>query len=147
RARAFLIEPADLGVAQEEDAPQDELGNALRMRFGVRERERAAPRSAEHLPLLDAEVDAQALDVGDQILRRVLVERRLGRAASAAALVEEGDAVAPGIEEAPRERLDSASRSAMQKDRRLAVRTSHFLVIEVVARGDLEPACLVGLDL
>ena len=62
-----LVEPVDLLLAQEEDAAQHQLGDALGVRLRVGERERAAPRAAEDLPALDAEVRAERLDVGDQM--------------------------------------------------------------------------------
>ena len=49
-ARALLIKPANLLRATQEDSAQDELAHALRVRLGVSQRERAAPRAAEDLP-------------------------------------------------------------------------------------------------
>ena len=74
-ARAVLVEPVDLALAQQEDAAQHQLGHALGVRLRVGERERAAPRAAEHLPALDAEVLAQPLDVGDEVPGGVVLER------------------------------------------------------------------------
>ena len=119
-ARAPLVEPVDLPLADEEDPAQHQLGHALRVRLGVGERQRAAPRAAEDLPPLDAEVLAQRLDVGDQVPRRVVDERRVRRALAAAALVEEHDAVRRGIEEAPVARLGAEAGAAVQEDDGLA---------------------------
>src|SRR6185369_8016240 len=58
-ARALLVEPVDLALAQQEDAAQHELGDAVGMLLRVRERERRAPRAAEDLPLRDGEVRAE----------------------------------------------------------------------------------------
>jgi len=45
------------------------------------------------LPLLDGEVLAQRFDVADEMPGRVVLERRRRRALSAAALIEEHDAI------------------------------------------------------
>ena len=42
-AAGVLIEPVDLPLAQEEDAPQDQLGNAIRVCLRLGQRERGAP--------------------------------------------------------------------------------------------------------
>ena len=102
-ARAVLIEPIELLAAQQEDAAQHELADRARMRLGVRERQRAAPRPAEHEPALDREVLAQALHVGDEVPGRVRFERRV-RAAAAGS------------------RADRTPRSGSPRDRRSAAR-------------------------
>src|SRR5205814_9495033 len=58
-AGAFLIEPFDFLRPAEKDAAEHQLGHPIGVLLGVSERQRAAPRSAEHLPLVDAEVLAQ----------------------------------------------------------------------------------------
>ena len=92
----MLIEPANLRVAQQEDPAQHELGDALRMRLGIRERERRAPRSAEHLPAGDGQMVAQPFDVGDEVPCGVGVERGVGLTLAAASLIEVDDAVPLG---------------------------------------------------
>ena len=143
---AVLVEPVELPAAQQEDAAQHELGHALRVRLGVGERERRAPRAAEHLPALDAEVLAQRLDVGDEVPGRVVVEARVRRALAAAALVEQHDAVARRIEEAAHLRVGPAARPAVQEHRRLAVRVAALLEVELVDVGDAQKARAVRFD-
>jgi hypothetical protein len=69
----------------------------------------------------------QRLDVIDQVLRRDRgqVDVRLARqraAAPAAPLVEEGHAIAVGVEVSAPPRLRTRTRAAVQHDRRLAAR-------------------------
>ena len=52
---------------------------------------------APHLPLVDAELNAEALDIGDEVPRRVVVERRVRGRLAAAALVKTDDAVPGGV--------------------------------------------------
>jgi hypothetical protein len=63
-----------------------ELGDALRMRDGVRERQCAAPAAAEDLPPLDAQHAAHLLEVGDEVPRRVLLQLGKWGGVAAAAL-------------------------------------------------------------
>ena len=143
--RAALVEPEELAAAQEEDAAQHHLGDPLRVLLGVGQRERRSPAAAEHLPPVDAQVRSYALDVGDQVPRRVLSDLRVGPALAAAALVEQDDAVALGIEEAPVARVGAVARPAVQKDHRLAARVAAHLPVDAVEVGHLEEAGVVRL--
>ena len=40
---AMLVEPTNLGITQQENTSEHDFGDAFRMRFGVGEREGAAP--------------------------------------------------------------------------------------------------------
>ena len=131
---AALVEPVDLLLAEEEDAAEDEFGDAIGMSFGIGERESGAPGSAEHLPALDAEVLADFLDVGDQVPGGVRFERRVGRALAAAALVEVHDAVLFGVEEAALFGIGAAAGTAVQKNHRLAGGIAAFLEVDLVDR-------------
>jgi len=81
------------------------------MGLGVGERQRRAPRAAEHQPLFDVRFGAQPLDVGDQIPGRVRLQRRERRRAAAAALIEQRDVVTFGIEQSTVIGRDSAAGS------------------------------------
>ena len=116
------------------------------MRLRVGEGERAAPAPAEHQPALDAEVLAQPLDVGHEVPGRVLAQLGVRRALAAAALVEEHDAPARGIEVAAVVGLDAAARAAVQEDGLPARGVADLLVVERVERRDLEEAALERLD-
>src|SRR5205085_10174799 len=100
RARALLIEPANLFRPAQEDAAQNERAHARGMRLGVGERKRTAPRAAEHLPTLDLQMLAQPLDVLYEMPRRILFEARVRRALARTALINKHDAVSLWIEEA-----------------------------------------------
>ena len=126
---ALLVEPEELAAPQEEDPAQHQRRDALRVGLCVREREGAPPAPAEHGPGVDAEVLAEALDVGDQVPGRVLAQLGVRRALATAPLVEEHDAPALRIEVTPVERVDASARSAVQEHERLAVgRTALFVV-------------------
>ena len=56
-----------LGLPKGEDSAQHQLGDTLGMGLRVGQGEGAAPGAAEHLPAIDAEVGAQALDVLNQM--------------------------------------------------------------------------------
>jgi hypothetical protein len=137
---AFLVEPLELAAAQREDAAQDHLADAIGVLLRVRERERAAPRAAEHLPALDAEVLAQRFHVGDQVPGGVVFERRMRSAATAAALVEEHDPVARGIPEASLGGRGAAARAAMHEQRGLAGGVAVLLEVDLVRRVDCQAA-------
>ena len=145
-ARAPLIEPVDLLAAQQENAAQHELADRARMRLGVGERESAAPRAAEHEPAVDIETAAQSLHVGDQIPGRVGLERRVRPTTPRAALIEDHDPIAVGIEEAPRVHVAAAAGTAVHEQRRLAARVARLLVIDLVPRANLHEARVERLD-
>ncbi len=65
---------------------------ALRVRLGIGERQRRAPRAAEHQPAVDAAGAAQPFEVGDEVRRGVVGELGERRRAPGAALVEQHDA-------------------------------------------------------
>jgi hypothetical protein len=94
------VEPVDFLLSEEEDAAEDEFGHAIGMSLGVRGGERRAAGSAENLPVLDAEVLSDFLDLGDEVPGGIGFERRVGRALATAALVEVHDEVFFGVEEA-----------------------------------------------
>ncbi len=116
------------------------------VRLGVGERERAAPRAAEDVPRVDAELLAYLLDVLDQVPGRVPLQLRVRRALPRAALVEEDDAVGRRVEVAPVVGDDAAARAAVQEDDGLPLGVAGLLVIDVVDGRDLKPPCVVGFD-
>eukprot|EP00966_Prymnesium_polylepis_P236399 5466765-Prymnesium_polylepis.2 len=80
RAAVLAKQPPRLARAHEADGAQHERADALRVCGRVRERQRHAPAAAEDdLPLRDAEVRPEALDVGDEVRRVVVLEATLGR--------------------------------------------------------------------
>ena len=120
-AQRVLVEPFELGAAQQEDAAQHQFGDALGVALRVGQRQRRAPGAAEHQPALDPQMRAQRLDVGDQVPGGVLAQLGVRAARAAAALIEQHDAVAPRIEEAPHAGIGAAARAAVQEHHRLAV--------------------------
>src|SRR5215831_9234992 len=96
--RAVLVEPIDLLLAEEENAAQNELRNAVWMGLGISQGESGTPRTAKNQPTLNGEVLADLFDVGYEIPRGVFVQGSVGRALAAAALVEVDDAVLCGVE-------------------------------------------------
>src|SRR5262249_42128404 len=131
-AGAFLVEPIDLPLAEQEDAAKYQLAHALRMSFRVREGERRAPRAAEDEPALDVEELAQPLHVLDEVPRRVVDERCMRAAPPAATLIEKHYTIAFRIEEASRARIAAGSGSAVHEDRGLAFRVAVFFVVDLV---------------
>src|SRR6202050_2345872 len=114
-AGAMLIEPTNLGVAQQKDSAQHQLGHPIRVCFGVGQRERAAPRPAEYQPALEAQMLAKPFDIRNQVPGRVLDEAGAGTAAAAATLIEYDDAVVLRIKELPRTLVGPGAGSAVQK--------------------------------
>ena len=133
---ALLIEPFDLFRPAEKDSAQDKFGRAIGMLLGVSKRQSAAPRPAKYLPLLDAEMFAQLLNIGDQIPRCVFFDRSMRRALARASLIEEHNAISRRIVKLPIFRCDSATWTTVQKHDRLAVRVSALFVINLVKVRD-----------
>src|SRR6201999_4104864 len=99
--------------------------------------------SAEHQPALDAEVLAQALDVGHQMPGRVLDQAGARPAAAAAALIEYHDAVVVRIEELAGALVGTRAGTAMQEQRGLARGIAALFVVDLVHVRDTQIALLV----
>ena len=140
------VEPIELPRAHQEDAAQHELGDPRRMGLRVGERQRRTPRTAEQLPALDAEVEAQCLHVLDEVPGGVVDQACMGAALAAAALVEQHDAVACRVEEPSLARIGAAARATVQEHHRLAGRVAALFPIDLVQIGDAQPAAAVGFD-
>ncbi len=140
-------EPVELGGAREKDAAQHEPEATLRMRLGIRERQRRAPRTAEEQPALDAEMPAQPLEVGHEMRRGVGHDLAAWRRAPRAALVEEHDAPERRVEIAAMMRQAAAAGTAVQEHERHAVRVAAGFPIQRVQRVDCDPARRVRVDL
>lgn len=141
RARALgAEEPVEVGLPGEEAAAQDCAQAAVGVGAAPGHRERRPPRTAEHQPALDPKVQAQALDVLDQLAGGVGVAAATWRAASAAALVEEDDVKAGGVEELAMARAAAAARPTMKKQHGQTVGIAAALEVEAVAVADVEQA-------
>src|SRR5450631_4258634 len=132
---AVLIEPAYLGIPEQENTAQNDLADPLRIGLGVGKPKRAAPRPSEHQPALDAQMLAQAFDVGHEVPGGVLDQAGARAAAAAAPLIEYDDAVVLGIEELPGSPVGAGSRSAVQKNRRFAGGVAALFVIDLMQFG------------
>ena len=113
----------------------------------VGERQRAAPRAAEQQPALDAEMGAQLLHVGDEVIGRVVLQVAERHRAAAAALVEHDDAIELRVEEAAMHGRRAGARPAMQEDDRHALGIAALLPIDRVTPVDRQHAAGVGRDL
>ena len=132
--------PVEIDLAAQPDAAQDQRTTCLRMSGRVRQRERRAPRAAEHDPAIDVQMAAQGFDVAHQMLRRVLVHARCRRRTPGAALIEQHDPIDRGIEEPPMRRIAAGARSSMQEHRRATGRVAAQLVDEPMSAGNFEHA-------
>ena len=139
--------PLDLLRCAEEDRAQHEPQHAVGVCLRVGERERRAPRAADEEPTLDAEMLADALEVGDEMRRRVGLEREVRMAAAASALIEQHRPEAIGIEQRAVEMLRAAARSPVQEQRRDAVGAADLLDVDPMAIADVEHARIVGAQL
>jgi hypothetical protein len=138
-------------VATSRHAKQNNLSDAIRKPFRISERERAAPRSAEHQPSLDAQMLAQSFDIRDEVrsvvAREVHLRRtRVRRAPSAIALIEQSNPICRWIEQPAMPLRTSRSRTAMQHNGRLAARIPARLPVHAIPVTDVEHPLLVRLD-
>ena len=146
QARTALVEPVDLPLPAGEDAAQDHRRDTFGMRLGVGERQRRTPGAAEQQPGFRADHLAQLFEIGNEVPRGVRLQAAMRRRPAGAALVEEEDLVARGIEQPPVVRPRAAARPAVQEHRGLPLGIAAELPVEFVPVTDIEPAGLVGLD-
>src|SRR5437764_12851103 len=102
------------------------------MSLGISQRKCAAPRTAEYLPLVDAEVLAQFLDITDEIPGGVLFDRCMRRALPRTTLIEQHDAIGVWIVKLTILRRNTSARTAVQKHDRLAGRIAALLGIDLM---------------
>jgi hypothetical protein len=114
----------------EKDPAHHQRRDPFGIGFGIGQRQRRPPGTAEHQPALDPELLTNQFHVRDQIPGGIGHERGMRRRAPAAALIEQHRPIALGIEETAMRRLAPRARPAMQKDRRNPIGTSAFLDIE-----------------
>ena len=93
-----MQEPVDLGPRAKKNPAHHQTCHPLWMRNGVRKGKRASPGSAEQQPFFDPEMDAKRLDVGNQVLGRVLRGFAMRGRTATAALVEQHAVKPVGIE-------------------------------------------------
>ncbi len=130
-------------LAQGKDAAQHHFTDALRVGLRIGERQRRSPGAAEHQPLLDAGHFAQPLDIGHQMPGGVVVQTGVRTGAATAALIEQQNLVALGIEQLAMMRRDAAARPAMNEDRRFPVRVAAQLPVDPVAIPSVQPTAVV----
>ena len=139
-ARPVLVEPAQFPAGQQEDAPQHQSRDTLRMGGSVGEGEGRAPGSAEHGPALHTRLDPQALDILDQGPGGIVLETGVGTGEAATPLVEQRHPPAGRVEEPPHGGVDGPPRPAVQDDAGLPVRGPALLVIDLVPAVGGDPA-------
>src|SRR4051812_36106046 len=116
------------------------------MLLRISEGERRAPRSAEDLPSIDAEVRAQRFHVPNEIPCRVLFEVRVGDAPSATSLIEENDSIATRIKEAALSRVCAAAGPSVYEHGGLAIRVARLFVVDRMGLRYLERALIIRFD-
>lgn len=146
-AGAFLVEPAELVRAAQEDAAQDQCLDPLGMGLRVGQRQGRPPGAAEQHPALDAQVLADALHVLHQVPGGVVLQAGVRRGAPAAALVEGDDAVQGRVEVAPAGRIAAGPRPAVDEHHRQPVRRAALVDVEDVGVFHRQLVPRVGLDL
>ena len=70
----------------------------------------------------------------------------MGATAARAALIEDHDPIAVGIEEASRIHVAAAAGAAVHEQRGLAARVPRLLVVDLVSRADVKKARVERLD-
>ena len=148
---AAAEQPVEFGVAAGRHPEQDQLGDAVRMAFGVGQGQRAAPRSAKHQPAVDLQVPAQRLHVIDELPGGVALQvgrRATGvrRASSTAALIEQHDAIRRRIEQSAMPRRAAGTGPAVHHQRRLATRIAARLPVDADAVANIQFPVLIRLD-
>ena len=141
---ARFVEPRHFGRAAQEYPAQNESGNAFGMGFGIRERQGAAPRAAEHQPFLDAQHFADFFDVGNQVPSRVVIGAGVRQRTAAAALVDDDDAEHVGIEKAAAGRRCARAGSAVQENDGQPVGIAGFFPVDLVDVRYLQQAAADG---
>jgi hypothetical protein len=137
-----LEEIIDIRSAAQKDAAQDQRLHRCGMRNRVSQGEGAAPAAAENMhPAVDAQLVAQRQHVVDQVLGRIVCQRRgcviiarTGRTLAAAALVEKDDTVPLRVEKPGERAVAARTWPTMHDDDRLAGERAVFLPVDPMLR-------------
>src|SRR5579862_1380062 len=110
------------------------------------QRQGRTPRAAEHDPMGDTELAAQAFDVGDQVIGRIVLQLPEWGRAAAAALVKNYDPPECRVEKPAMRRRRPGPRPAVQKEDRPPLPVARLLPIHRVRGVEPKSAGAVGLD-
>ena len=146
QAGAAAIEPVEFGPGHQEHPAQRQVGRPVGMRLGIDQRQRRAPRAAEHDPAADPQGGADRLHVRDQIPGGVGGDAGMGPRPAAAALVEQHHPIGRRVEVPPHRRAAAAPRPAMDHDHRDPVRVAALFHIDPVPAADVQHALIEGVD-
>ena len=131
--RLGVKEGVDILLARQKHTAQQQPGHRGRLVGRVQQRQRGAPRPADHQPAPDAELRPQLPQVGQQIGRAV-VRGAAGRGAEAGtALVEPDDAVALRVKTTRQRGRQPRPGAAVQQQRGLALGVAPFVELQRVA--------------
>ena len=134
----------DVLLAAQEDAAQHHAHYPVRVRTGVGQCQRRAPRTTKQHPLVDPKVLTQRFHVGHQIGGGVVLQTAV-RGAATAALVKGDNSIDRRIEEAATQGIAPGSGPAMDEYHRQAIGLTAFIGIENMGRGDRQFVAGVGL--
>src|SRR6516225_5534807 len=141
-----IKKPVDLLLPAEKNSAQDEPGAAPGVGRGIIKRQCRAPGAAKDEPSFEAEQGAQALDVGHEMCRGVILDlAKRGRPAGAA-LIENDDPPIIGIEKPTVNRGGAGTGAAVQKQHRRAARVAQLFPIHRVAGIQPQGAHPVRVD-
>ena len=99
---------------------------------GIGQRQRASPGPTKKKPLLDTKMNSKCLDVGNQILCRVLRGFAMWCRTAATALVEQHAVESVRVEKPPVRCRYAGARTAVKEQHRPAIRTTNLFEINVV---------------
>src|SRR5688572_29882309 len=116
------------------------------MRDAVGDRERAAPRPAEHEPALDPEMMPQTLEVVDEQRCGVVAQFSERARAAGTALVVDDDAIVRRIKKTAVSGCRPGPRTPMQENDRHALRIAAFLPVHLVNVVEAQKTGAVRLD-
>ena len=127
-----MQEPVDLGTRAKKNPPQHQPGHPLGMRNGVCKGECASPGPAKQQPFFDPEMDTKRLDVGNQVLGRVLRGFAVRGGPATATLVEQHAMEPVRIEKPPVGCRDARAGPSMKKQHRPAIGAPNLFEIDVM---------------
>src|SRR5690606_315674 len=146
-AGAFLIEPAELLRAAQEDATQNQPLHALRMRLRIGQRQGGAPGAAKQHESVDAQMLTNALDIGDQRLGGIVLQARVRGGTTAAALIEGDNAIQGRIEVTATGGIAAGAGTTMNEQHRQPVRRATLVDVQNMRWLDRQLMACVGFDL
>ena len=118
RAAAFAIQPINILIAPQENAPEEQGLYSVGVIDGVHQSQGTAPGASTDNPVFYTQVFAHKLNIIHQLPGSIFFKRSMRLRAASTALIKQNNAIAIGVKKTPVRRRTTTSRTTVQINHR-----------------------------